>query len=119
MPGLFEYTVSAICYEIAGAEIPDSVPPYNDVTVFVLEQWGRMPRFLAWPLRAATLAFACSTLWKGRLFHRLSPAQRHLQFERWRYSSLGPCRDLVRFYRSLALLELWGGPIVTKPRETN
>jgi hypothetical protein len=110
MPGLFEYTVSAICYEIAGSEMPQSVPPYNHVTGFVLEQWGRMPRFLAWPLRAATLAFACSSLWKGRLFHRLSPAQRHLKFERWRHSSLGPCRDLVRFYRSLALLVLWSGP---------
>jgi hypothetical protein len=107
MPGLFEYTISAICYEIGGSEIPDSLPPYNDLTAFVLEQWQRMPRFLAWPLRAGTIAFACSSLWRGRLFHRLSPTQRHLQFERWRHSSWGPCRDLVRFYRSLALLVLW------------
>ena len=114
MPGLFEHTVSAICYEIGYSETPGECSArsssYNDITVFVLQQWRQMPRFLAWPLRIATIGFACSGLARGGLFHRLSPHHRHLQVERWRHSSLGPCRDLIRFYRSLALLALWSRP---------
>jgi hypothetical protein len=79
-----------------------------------MAQWRRMPRFLAWPLRIATLAFA----WRGLLstgtfFHKLSPPQRQLLIESWRYSSIGPCRDLIRFYRSLALLAVYDRELVS------
>ena len=111
MPGLFEDTVSAICYEVAASQetgaAPWDTPPFNDVTAFVLSQWRRMPRFLAWPLRFATLAFAFAGLTSGSLFHRLEPSRRRVQLESWRNSSLGPCRDLIRFYRSLATLALY------------
>ncbi|HUI81815.1 MAG TPA: hypothetical protein VLY24_28025 [Bryobacteraceae bacterium] len=111
MPGLFENTVSAICYEVAMSQdtstVPYDEPPYNDVVAFVLEQWHRMPRFLAWPLRIATLGFATRGLVSGHFFHRLRPERRRLQLESWRTSSIGPCRDLIRFYRSLAILALY------------
>jgi hypothetical protein len=111
MPGLFENTVSAICYEVARSQdtgvAPFDAPPYNDVTAFVLGQWRRMPRFLAWPLRLATMAFAARGLLSGGFFHQLAPQRRRLQLEAWRTSSIGPCRDLIRFYRSLALLALY------------
>jgi|SRR5947209_6938280 len=112
MPGLFENTVSAICYEVARSQFTDTppidTPPYNDATDFVLGQWRRMPRFLAWPLRLATLAFAGSGFWSsGRFFHQLPPRRRGIRMEAWRQSSIGPCRDLIRFYRSLALLALY------------
>lgn len=111
MPGLFENTVSAICYEIAGSEntgiAPIHAPPYNDVVAFVLGQWHRMPRFLAWPLRLATVAFAIRALFSGGgFFHQLAPHRRGILMESWRHSSLGPCRDLIRFYRSLAIIAL-------------
>jgi hypothetical protein len=111
MPRLFDKTVSAICYEIALSQDtgtpPFDVPPYNDVVVFVLGQWQRMPRFLAWPLRLATVAFAARGLLSGGFFHQLPPQRRRLQLETWRASSIGPCRDLIRFYRSLAILALY------------
>jgi hypothetical protein len=112
MPGLFEDTVSAICYEIARSQdtgtVPIDSPPYNDVTAFVLGQWRRMPRFLAWPLRMATVAFAFRGLPAGgKLFHQLAPYRRGILMESWRHSSVGPCRDLIRFYRSLAIMALY------------
>ena len=112
MPGLFENTVSAVCYEIARSQnsdfCPIDVPPYNDVTAFVLGQWHRMPRFLAWPLRLATVGFALRGLLSGgSLFHQLPPHRRAILLESWRRSSLGPCRDLIRFYRSLAIMALY------------
>lgn len=110
MPGLFENTVSAICYDIARTQ-PECRPPYDDLSAFILAQWARMPRFLAWPLRAATLAFSlASLLTDGALYYRLAPERRTLRLERWRLSRLGPCRDLVRFYHSLALLALYSRP---------
>lgn len=112
MPGLFENTVSALCDEIArsqnsGFEPMESLST-DDITDFVLGQWRRMPRFLAWPLRFATIAFAVSGLWRGgALFHRLTPSRRGLLLEAWRQSRIGPCRDLVRFYRSLAIFAFY------------
>jgi hypothetical protein len=111
MAGLFENTVSAICYEVARSQdngtAPFDMPPYNDVVAFVLGQWRRMPRFLAWPLQLATVAFAARGLLSGGFFHQLAPQRRRLQLESWRTSSIGPCRDLIRFYRSLAILALY------------
>jgi hypothetical protein len=112
MSGLFENTVSAICYEVARSQdtetAPIDIPPYNDVTRFVLGQWRRMPRFFAWPLWLATIAFgARGILSGGAFFHRLPPHRRGILLESWRDSSIGPCRDLIRFYRSLALMALY------------
>jgi hypothetical protein len=113
MSGMFDKTVSALCYEIARghARYGYAVPPYNDVVRFVSGQFGRMPRFLAVPMRVATVFFGGATLFKGGLFYRLTPPQRMIQVERWTNSSLGPCRDLIRFYRSLVLLALYSRPV--------
>lgn len=109
--GLFEDTVSAICYEVGRSQITHGIraelPPYNDVTAFVLGQWRRMPRFLAWPIWIVTILFAVSGLPQGALFHRLASHNRVRQLESWRISRLGPRRSFVRFYRSLALLALY------------
>jgi len=102
MNGLFAKTVAAICEEVARAH----GRPAGQTAAFVLSQWERMPRFLAWPLRLATVAFACSSL-PAALFHHLPAARRERKMESWRTSPLGPCRDLMRFYRSLALLEVY------------
>lgn len=102
MSSLFEKTVAAICEEMARPQGGVA----TKATEFVLSQWSRMPRFLAWPLRFATIVFACSPLPRG-LFHCLPSARRENVIERWRNSAIGPCRDLMRFYRSLALLALY------------
>lgn len=117
MSGMFDKTVSALCYEIARGHAHDdyAVPPYNDVVRFVTGQFGRMPRFLAVPMRMATLLFGGAGLLKGGLFHRLSLSHRRAQVERWTNSSVGPCRDLIRFYRSLVLLALYSRPAERRP----
>ena len=112
MSGLFEVTVSALCYEISRSQdsgfAPIDTPPFNDVTNFVLDEWKRMPRFLAWPIRMATVVFACrGVVTAGRFFHQLEPARREVQMDSWSNSSIGPFRDIIRFYRSLAILALY------------
>jgi len=110
MSGLFEKTVSAICYEVArsqgGFETPSEEESCRDVVEFVLGQWCRMPRFLAWPLRVATVAFGLRGLLFGSVFHRLPPCRRAALIELWRCSSVGVCRDLIRFYRALTIIAL-------------
>ena len=100
MTGLFENTVSAICHGISDTKSTKASPA---VTAFVLRQWQRMPRFLAWPLWLGTIALAFSGIFSGALFHRLSPAQQQAVLERWRFSPFWPLRDLIRFYRSLTI----------------
>jgi hypothetical protein len=113
-PGLFEDTVSAICYEVARGQnvrgTQAELAPCNDITAFVLGQWKRMPRFLAWPLWMVTIMFALGALPPVTLFHRLAPHRRLNRLESWRASRLGPRRSFVRFYRSLALLALYSRP---------
>lgn len=110
MTGLFEKTVAAICEEVARSH----GLPAGDTAAFVLGQWRRMPRFLAWPLRFATLFFACSGL-PGSIFHNLPPARRAQKIESWRTSPVGFCRDLMRFYRSLALLAIYSNAATPQP----
>jgi hypothetical protein len=101
MTRLFENTVSAICNEVVG-ERGATAPPA--VAAFVLRQWRRMPRFLAWPLWAATIVFAFCGVFSGGLFHRLPQARREAMVNRWRFSPVSTFRDFIRFYRSLAIL---------------
>jgi len=107
---LFENTVSALCYEIGAAQ-GSLAAPYNDAARFVLRQHGAMPRVLGWGVRTATLLFALAAVARhGTLFHRLPPARRHVQAAAWTASRFGPCRDLMRFYASLAIMALYSRP---------
>jgi hypothetical protein len=110
MSGLFEKTVSAICCEVARSqgvvEKAGQEDSYRDVVDFVLGQWCRMPRFLAWPLRFATVGFGLRGLLLGSVFHRLPVYRRAALIELWRCSPVGVCRDLIRFYRALTIIAL-------------
>lgn len=104
----FEATASALSYSIIRERCRDADLagdfPENRVVNFVLEQHGRMSTFLGWPLAALTLGFdAWGVLRSGRPFHQQDHATRWRQIEAWRSSSIGPCRDLVRFFESLAV----------------
>src|SRR5437764_418543 len=109
MPGYLANTISALSYELAAMYgWPECEPPHNDVARFVLEQLDRVPPFLAWGVKAATALFGCSRLLlEGSLFHRRPPFRRRLQVEAWTRSRLGLCRDLMKFYTSLAVLALY------------
>ena len=112
MKRIFERTVSALCYEIARGHAHDGYaePPYNDVVRFVSAQYERMPRFLAIPMRVATVSFGVSSLLAGSLFYNLDLPRRRIRVESWTNSNLIPCRNVMRFYRSLVLLALYSRP---------
>ena len=123
LQALFQNTVSALCYEIAGEQGGTAGtcqllgPPYNDITRFVLEQHGRMPQVLREGVRLATVLFAVAAIPRGALFHRLPPQRRRLQLAAWSASRLGPCRDLLKLYSSLAILALYSRPGVEQASE--
>ena len=109
MKQLFEATVSALAYSIVREEC--SVHAHgreselNRVVQFVLDQRARMPDLLALPFMVLTLVFNCQALFfHGALFNRLSHEHRWEQIMAWRNSRIGPRRDLIRFYESLAVL---------------
>ena len=105
---ILDATVSALCHQICSGRDSALAPPYNDVTRFVASQMDRMPRHLGLGIRAATALFAvCGIRYGGTLFHRLEPGRRALQIDTWKLSRIGPCRDLIRFYESLATLSLY------------
>jgi hypothetical protein len=101
-------TVSAITYSLIREECAegDSAAGLsnNAVTRFVLEQCGRMPALLRFPMKLLTLVFdARAILTFGRPFHQLPHEQRWPQIERWRDSHLGICSNFIRFHRGLVL----------------
>ncbi len=106
---LFENTVSAICYSLAGDQFEcgdealDARP--NAAVRFTLAQHAAAPLWLSLPLILLTVVFSLQCLVTGgRLFHQESRARRRAQLDAWQTSRLGLRRDLVRFYQSLAVL---------------
>jgi hypothetical protein len=125
MSGLFYKTVSALCYDVARVHAACAEKrPYNDVTIYVLDTWHAMPRFLAWPIRILTLVFAWSAVFTtGSLYHQLSPERRLARLEAWRHARVGVRRDLIRFYMSLGALAYYqretstsGAPVLQEAR---
>jgi hypothetical protein len=72
------------------------------------EMLGRqvcMPDYLRFPMRFATLLFdLCGIFSGGRLFRAKNNDARAAQLDSWKHSSIGACRNFVRFYESLFLL---------------
>jgi hypothetical protein len=112
MRRFFQNTVSAICYEVAlQHDLPcgaGSQPSLAEVERFVHGQLARMPKLLAVGVIGATAMFGITAWFHGlRVFHRQHACRRSLHWMRWKCSSLGPCRDLVRLYESLVVLFLY------------
>jgi hypothetical protein len=106
METLFSNTVSALCYDLARGH-GDNRLPANDAVRFVLRQYARMPRPLAWGILAATLLLSANGLSQGTLYHRLTPERRGRIVRGWREASLKPFRDLIRFYESLVVMAIY------------
>jgi hypothetical protein len=104
----FAAAVSALVYSVVtercGARGDAPVFPHNRVVRAVLAQHAALPDYLRLGLAACTLALDASSVpTTGRPFHALEHPQRWRRMERWRGSRLGPLRNLVRFYESLAI----------------
>ena len=121
----FHDAVSALAYSIgherADAQRTDLQPPYNDVTQFILQQHSCIAAYLRAPLMAATLGFDLfGILRSGKRFHKMSPESRARQMGAWRDSKIGFQRDLIRYFESLTLLELYSRESAeTDAREPN
>jgi hypothetical protein len=120
----FQATVAALCAtlieEVCWPPADDADPRLEAVLRYVLDQQGRMPDYLRWPMRCLTLAFDWWGVFRGGgRFHRLSPAARRRQLAEWRAARLGFCRDFVRFYESLVVFSWFScthdGPSLRRP----
>jgi hypothetical protein len=100
-----EGVVSVLCATLLDERCPHDDGTCNaDVYRFVLAQWARMPDYLRLPMLLVTLGFDWSAIaFTGRRFQRGNAEQRARQVQRWRNSRLSVCRDLIRFYESLAV----------------
>jgi hypothetical protein len=112
---LLEQTVAAFCDTLACLHsLPEAAP---DAALFVLHQARSAPLFLWIPIHCATLAFSFAGLLSGgTFFHRLTPPRRAAQIHAWQNSRLGPCRDFIRFYSSLALLSIYSRQLASGAR---
>src|SRR3954469_4748405 len=93
----FHDTVSALVHSLAKSNSPNSQPPFNDITQFVLQQHSQMPDYLRAPMIAATLGFDAAGLSRGKQFHHCLPELRARQIAAWKNSNTAFKRDLVRY----------------------
>jgi choline dehydrogenase-like flavoprotein len=104
----FEAVASAICYSIIRAHFGGSAgepgPTWNRTVLFVLDQTGRMPDFLRFPLMILTLLFDIYPH-SGRpgVFHAMAPERRAACVAGARRSMVGPFRDLMRYFEALTI----------------
>jgi choline dehydrogenase-like flavoprotein len=108
----FHDLVSALAYstglERADPARSNSQPPYNDLTQFIVQQQAGMLDYLRGPLKAAAYGFdAAGMLHEGARFHTLPPAARARRIAAWKDSNLGFQRDLMRYFETLALMQLY------------
>ena len=104
--GAFRKAASALSYTLArdryGAVAPEF--PVNRVVRFVMDQHGRLPDYMRFPLKVLTVLFDyAAVLRHGRRFHKLPHDKRCRRIEAWRQSWLGPFRDLIRLYEALVV----------------
>ena len=108
----FSETVAAICNSVLLARCdPETNEQANELNLrqaevvrFVRAQHARMPDYLRWAIRLATVLFDFfGVALRGRRFHTQPHATRWRQIEAWRNGPFPPTRDFVRFYESLIL----------------
>ena len=101
-------TVEAICSELHNryAALGDqSGSELARVADAIIECQRAMPDYLRLPMRVLTLVFDYwGWISGGSRFERLDDVARAQQFNTWKYSRFGFCRNFVRFYESLYLL---------------
>jgi hypothetical protein len=87
--------------DAASIERPDS----SVIAAEIIASQGNMPDYLRTPMRLLTWVFDWSGLFHGgRRFCKLESAHQLALINAWRNSSIGLCRNFVRFYESLFLL---------------
>jgi hypothetical protein len=93
--------VRSVVSEAVGA--PEGGDEHLDRASKVMqEKVGLMPRFLAWPMMGATLAFDLyGFAVGGRPFHSLPSDARRRQIRQWREAPISFCQDFLDFYEKM------------------
>ena len=77
----------------------------EDIAAEIIARQACIPDYLRFPMRVATVVFDWfGVLSGGRRFQSKSLVSRAAQLNSWKHSSIGACRNFVRFYESLFLL---------------
>src|SRR3954464_4059275 len=102
--GWFESVVLSLTGTILQAHQPPTSEEALRVATFIREQHARLPDFLRVPLLLLTLLFDVWPVLRLRgWFHGQTLQRREAQVLAWKSSRRGPCRDLLKFYESLAV----------------
>lgn len=87
------------------AQHVDGGMPAEAIAAEIVARQACIPDYLRLPMRVATLVFDWfGILSGGRRFQSKPLASRTAQLNSWKNSSIGACRNFVRFYESLFLL---------------
>jgi len=101
-------TVVAISAALGHQHLADPSVPRPDnaaIAAAIIAAQSAMPDYLRTPMRILTWIFNWSGLVSsGRPFRKLELSQKVALLDSWRNSSIGLCRNFVRFYESLFLL---------------
>jgi hypothetical protein len=101
----------AQCYEDHNSDQLAGLDAATHLSNFVWTCLERMPRAYSAAIRAFTLIFAfAGVIYGGRWFPANRREDRIAQWQQWRSHRLSPCRDFVRFYESLIVLNLYSRP---------
>ena len=77
----------------------------EDIAAEMLARRAAMPDYLRFPMWAATVLFDVVGVFSGgRRFQEKDTEGRVRQLHKWKHSSIGSCRNFVRFYESLFFL---------------
>lgn len=86
----------------------------DDSVAFMAEQLQQVPWFLRFGIIVVTYAFLLNRIVAG--FLRKSSGKFYPLTRKWRGSRLKVCRDLVRFYSTLFLLEQFSKQLQTQAK---
>ncbi|MGB0640333.1 MAG: hypothetical protein ACPGTU_13410 [Myxococcota bacterium] len=85
-----------------------AVIPVAQTTAVLIRKVDQMPRFMRFGMRVLLVVFNYyGVLRAGRRFHTQSIEQKRLRIDEWSRAPLGPCRDMVEFFRKMGTFVCW------------
>ena len=86
----------------------EAVIPVEQTTSILVRKVDHMPRFMRFGMYVLLVVFDLyGVLRSGRRFRSQSVEQKRKRIEEWSRSPLGPCRDMVEFFRKMGTFVCW------------
>ena len=96
---------------VEGLLIPssgESVVPVVQTTAVLVRKVDQMPRFMRFGMLVLLIVFDLyGVLRTGRRFRTQSLEQKRQRIDEWSRAPLGPCRDMVEFFRKMGTFVCW------------